>query len=322
MGSRTRALATAAAGTAVGVALLAAPGASAGAGGAIAPSGSGGSQYGAPLSRVRTPRPVAHTFRVSPSVVTSPTLPQIAVRIDQRGASTVGARIVLLPQTEIGSIVRVDLGQVRTGQRATIAWPAGTELPPGRYLVRLHVRGLNDAVLARSARTSGKTTLTVRAPAPPPPTAPVPDAAGHVFPVAGPHTYGDGFGAPRNGYSHQGQDVLAAEGVPVVAPVAGSISFVDDQPSGAGLYVVEKGSDGYDYLFAHCQTGSVAVTPGQPVLAGAPVCAVGHTGDASGPHLHFEMWTGGWRVDATSAPLDPLPFLRAWDPAAAAAAPH
>jgi murein DD-endopeptidase MepM/ murein hydrolase activator NlpD len=137
-----------------------------------------------------------------------------------------------------------------------------------------------------------------------------------VFPVAGPHTYGDGFGAPRNGYSHQGQDIRAAEGVPVVAPLAGTILYVDNQPSGAGWYVVERAADGRDFFFAHCQTNSIAVAPGQPVTAGQTLCAVGRTGDATGPHLHFEIWLGGWRVNAASYPIDPLADLQAWDPTA------
>jgi murein DD-endopeptidase MepM/ murein hydrolase activator NlpD len=49
------------------------------------------------------------------------------------------------------------------------------------------------------------------------------------------------------------------------------------------------------------------------VLAGQQLCDVGRTGDASGPHLHFEAWQGGWRVDANSRPVDPLPMLRSWD---------
>ena len=87
--------------------------------------------------------------------------------------------------------------------------------------------------------------------------------------------------------------------MPVVAPVAGSISFTDYQAKAAGYYIVEKGSDGYDYFFAHCQKGSVVVAPEQAVLAGQPLCNVGMTGDATGPHLHFEAWEG-WRVDGNS----------------------
>jgi murein DD-endopeptidase MepM/ murein hydrolase activator NlpD len=243
------------------------------------------------------------------------------VRVDQPGARAVRARLVFLPRTETGAVVRVDAGAIPTGKRVAVAWPAGTALVPGRYLVQLIVRGRGNAVLARTARATGRTTITVRAPAPPPPpvatapAAPVAQGAG-VFPVAGPHTYGDVFGAPRNGYSHQGQDVAAAEGVPVVAPLAATVLYVDNQPSAAGWYIVLHTADGRDMFFAHCQAGSVAVAPGAAVAAGAPLCGVGSTGDATGPHLHFEIWVGGWRVNAASHPIDPLPDLKAWDPTA------
>jgi murein DD-endopeptidase MepM/ murein hydrolase activator NlpD len=245
-------------------------------------------------------------------------LPTIALRIEEAGANSVRARVVLMPQTETGSIVRLDLGRVPVGRRFIAPWPAGTVLAPGRYRVRLHVRGLRGTVLVRKAATPGRATLTVQAPAPPP--VPLPDPTGHVFPVQGPHTYGDGFGAPRNGYSHQGQDIPAAEGTPVVAPSAGAVSFTDYQAKAAGYYVVEKGSDGLDYFFAHCQAGTTVVTAGQVVAAGQQLCSVGATGDATGPHLHFEVWEGGWRVDAGSHPIDPLPLLRSWDVSAPPAA--
>jgi murein DD-endopeptidase MepM/ murein hydrolase activator NlpD len=295
---------------AVVLAMLA-PGATAQGGGASAHTIAGGSQYGAPLKRARPARPVARYFRVGPRAVVAPTLPKLALRVDEAGASSVRARIVFMPQTETGSIVRLDLGRIPTGQRVVPNWPSGTTLAPGRYRVRLHVRGLRGTVLARKATTPGRTTLTVRAPEPAP--VALPDAAGHVFPVSGPHTYGDGFGAPRKGYRHQGVDIAAAEGTPVVAPVAGAISFVDYQAKAAGYYIVEKGSDGYDYFFAHCQKDSTVVTPGLTVFAGQQLCNVGATGDASGPHLHFEAWQNGWRVDASSHPVDPLSMLQSWD---------
>jgi murein DD-endopeptidase MepM/ murein hydrolase activator NlpD len=271
---------------------------------------------------VRPARPVARIFTVNPKVVVAPRLPRLRVRVDQPGSRTVRARLVFLPRTETGAIVRIDAGELPTGKRVAVAWPTGSQLAPGTYLVRLHVRGLGNAVLARTARASGRTTVTVRAPAPPapapPPTAPavVPPPGPGVFPVAGPHTYGEGFGAPRKGYSHQGQDLAAAEGVPVVAPQAGTILYVDFQAKAAGWYIVQRGADGRDFFFAHCQAGSVAVKPGQAVTPGQPLCNVGATGDASGPHLHFEIWLGGWRVDAASRPVDPLADLQAWDPAA------
>src|SRR3954454_12188005 len=278
-----------------------APAAVAYAGGTPAPSPTGGSEYGAALARVKPARPVASVFTVAPNVVVAPRLPRLRVRIDQPGSRTVRARLVFRPRGA-GTLVRIDAGAVPTGRRVAVAWPAGTELAPGRYLVQLIVRGLGKRVLARPARARGMPLVPARAPAPPPappapapaPAAPVP--AGTVFPVAGPHTYRDGIGAARDGHTHQGQDVLAAEGTPVVAPEAGTVLYVDNQPSAAGWYVVLHAADGRDMFFAHCQEGSLAVTPGLVVAAGARLCNVGHTGDATGPHLHFEIWVHGWHV--------------------------
>ena len=55
------------------------------------------------------------------------------------------------------------------------------------------------------------------------------------------------------------------------------------------------------------------MTVGQAVAAGQQLCRVGQTGDATGPHLHFEIWIGGWRRDKASVPVDPLAQLQAWD---------
>lgn len=136
----------------------------------------------------------------------------------------------------------------------------------------------------------------------------------HRFPVNGPFSFGgDGakFGAGRPGHTHQGQDVVADEGVPVVAPYGGKITYVDYQAGGAGYYVVEDADDGRDYVFMHFQKGSTAVTAGQRVSTGQRLGLVGATGDASGPHLHFEIWTGGaWQFGGK--PIDPLPLLKQW----------
>jgi murein DD-endopeptidase MepM/ murein hydrolase activator NlpD len=135
-----------------------------------------------------------------------------------------------------------------------------------------------------------------------------------VFPVAGAFDFGGvsgRFGAGRPGHLHQGQDIIAAAGVPVVAPYAGVVSSTSYQAHGAGEYVVLDAIDGRDYFFAHCIRGSTGVVQGAPVAAGQQLCLVGQTGDADGPHLHFEIWNVGWRVPG-GYPIDPLPELRAW----------
>jgi biotin carboxyl carrier protein len=305
-------------------------------GAASAPSGprSGGAEFGQPNGKPSAAHPVATTFRIGRHTLTEGTAPRLAVRIDQRGVAKVTARVVFRPLRGNGTPVVVALGRVRTGRLLHPAWPGTAVLKPGRYVVSLHAAGPAGGQLLRRAHASGRTTLTVRKkPAPvlatPPVVAPTtpttpatPAGSGAVvpgdgvFPVAGPHTFGGAdarFGAGRTGHVHQGQDVLAAEGVPVVAPLAGTVVARDFQASGAGFYLTMDAADGRSFFFAHCQKDTFAVTVGQAVAAGQQLCRVGHTGDASGPHLHFEIWVGGWRRDKASAPVDPLAQLQAWD---------
>jgi murein DD-endopeptidase MepM/ murein hydrolase activator NlpD len=145
----------------------------------------------------------------------------------------------------------------------------------------------------------------------PPPVIP---AGAHVFPVAGPYGFGDEdarFGAPRAGHTHQGQDVTAARGTPVVAPYAGVVTWVRYQRGGAGHYLVLRADDEYDYVFMHLRRGSVLVAAGQRVVAGEQLGQVGNSGRSFGAHLHFEVWAGGW-FEKGGEPVDPLPFLQDW----------
>src|SRR5207253_5932241 len=91
------------------------------------------------------------------------------------------------------------------------------------------------------------------------------------FPVAGSHSYGGPgarFGAPRSGHTHQGQDVLAAERTPLVAPVKGYIKYVAYQAGGAGNYVVMHASGtNYDLVFMHLKHRAT-VSAGQSVKPG------------------------------------------------------
>jgi murein DD-endopeptidase MepM/ murein hydrolase activator NlpD len=134
----------------------------------------------------------------------------------------------------------------------------------------------------------------------------------HAFPIAGAFSFGgaDGrFGARRKGHRHQGQDLPAASGTPVVAPYRGVVAAVQYQARGAGRYVVIHGAD-YDYVFMHLLGGSTLVREGERVSTGQRIASVGSSGESSGPHLHFELWLGGWF--AGGDPIDPLPLLEEW----------
>ncbi len=142
----------------------------------------------------------------------------------------------------------------------------------------------------------------------------VPASGSFLFPVPGPHTYGGpeaGFGAQRNGHSHQGHDIFAACGSPLIAAQSGTVKAIAFQGAGAGHYVVITGLNGEDYFYAH-MTGPSAIGEGVSVGAGQQLSTVGATGNASGCHLHFEIWAApGWY--SGGAPYDPLPSLQTWD---------
>ena len=284
-------------------------------GGAAAPAG-GGHAFEQPAAPERPAGKHlrATIFTVSAGSVTLGSPLRFAWRVDGP-VRTVRARVSLRPERG-GKALSIALGSRRAGTRSVRTWTA-RGLPAGSYTARLHATA-RGAKLRRTARASGRLTLRVAAPAPPPPPPPAPPAptvGAGPFPVQGPYVFGgDGarFGAGRTGRVHQGQDIIAAEGTPVISPVAGLVHWRAYQADGAGHYVVIRGDDGRDYAFMHFQDGSVAVAKGQRVAAGQRIAAVGNTGRSSGAHLHFEIWPDGWYASADSHPIDPLPDLLAW----------
>lgn len=133
-------------------------------------------------------------------------------------------------------------------------------------------------------------------------------ADGHVFPVRGPHTYGDGLGAGRN---HRGADVFADCGTPLVAAQGGEVYYSGFHDR-AGHYLVITGSEtGRDYVYMHLARAP-ALKKGDSAQTGQQIGAVGESGNASGCHLHFELWSApGWYRGGEF--LDPMPALKAWD---------
>ncbi len=123
-----------------------------------------------------------------------------------------------------------------------------------------------------------------------------------VCPVAGPNTFSDDFGAPRaGGRGHEGNDILAPRGTPVVANVSGRVSRHPNNLGGLAYFLY--GSDGNTYYGAHLD----AWGPAQgSVSAGSIIGYVGNSGDAAGgpTHLHFEMSVPG------RGTINPYPTLR------------
>jgi biotin carboxyl carrier protein len=279
-------------------------------------------------------RPTLASFSV-PKTAAAGRPPRVSLRIDERGVASVDVQVTVTAVSTRRAMVVASMGWVRTGRTAVVAWPAHAALVPGSYEVSVSAHDHRGAVLQWGAHSSDAASLIVEAPVlapaktPAPAVAPAPVAAveagvpsvaqtvadGAVFPVAGPHNFGgpeNVFGAPRNGYLHQGQDVLTPEGTPVVAPLAGTILTTSFQEARAGYYAVEETAIGFDFMFAHCAAASLAVSTGAAVAAGQALCKAGQTGDATAPHLDFEMWVGGWQA-AGGHPINPLPYLEAWE---------
>ena len=290
---------------------------------------SGGSEYGVVAAPAAVQRPLVGALSVPASAIAGRP-PPVRLRVDEPGAAAVLVRVTITNLSTRKPAIIVSMGWVPTGRTLAVRWPARARLAAGSYHVSLVAQDSHGGTLLRRAHSSGVATLVVLAPAaeqsplaaatPVASGAGVPTpaqlaAAGAVFPVAGTHNFGgpeNRFGAPRGGYTHQGQDVLTSEGTPVVAPLAGVVITVGYQAGGAGYYAAEHTGTGFDFFFAHCMTGSLAVATGQAVTAGQALCRAGQTGSATAPHLHFEMWVAGWRT-SSGYPIDPLPYLLAWD---------
>ena len=150
-------------------------------------------------------------------------------------------------------------------------------------------RGRGGRTTARASRTSGAIVV-------------LGAGGGWVCPVQGPRSFSNDWGMPRSGgRRHQGNDILAPRGTPVVASVSGVVRHHNSARGGLSYYL--SGSDGNTYFGTHL---SGYAASGR-VAAGTVVGYVGTSGNASGgpPHLHFEIHPGG------GAPVNPYPTVRA-----------
>jgi hypothetical protein len=133
------------------------------------------------------------------------------------------------------------------------------------------------------------------------------DFARDRFPILGAHSFANGFGGERG---HQGQDIFAACGTPLVAAHGGLVKVAGFHGRAGNYVVIDNQGASTDYAYMHLRDAPL-VTVGERVRAGQPIGVVGATGAASGCHLHFESWTApGWY--AGGRPVDPGPALRSW----------
>lgn len=131
------------------------------------------------------------------------------------------------------------------------------------------------------------------------------------FPVAGAAQYGNDWGVPRHNpypHPHQGTDIFASRGTPVVASLPGVVTGIgiDTAVGGNSLRVTQP--DGTYAYYAHLDGFAPGVVEGTFVRVGAILGYVGTTGNAAGtpPHLHYELRPGGGEA------IPPLPYLDQW----------
>jgi murein DD-endopeptidase MepM/ murein hydrolase activator NlpD len=186
---------------------------------------------------------------------------------------------------------RLVAGRLRPYRLHRLAWNGldskGRLAAAGRYLIRVGPAGGKLRTLAR------------------------PKLYGHRFPVLGAHGvrgYIGEFGAPRTGgRTHEGFDVTARCGTPLVAVRSGTVLKSAFDAELKGHYVVLKGrSERRTYLYAHLSR-KPSVRKGQQVRAGRRLGTVGQTGNAASTpcHLHIE-------IRSRDRLLDPEPMLYSW----------
>jgi murein DD-endopeptidase MepM/ murein hydrolase activator NlpD len=219
----------------------------------------------------------------------------VARCVDTRKA-TPGAKVRVhgLALDQVSSVVfRGSAGPIQVPPLSAAEAVATARVPRGAISSRPYVI---DSAGTKSRRSPHKLHVL-------PPTA-IPTA---VFPVRGPHSFWDGFGAGRG---HQGADIGAACGTPLVAALPGRVSHRAYQSAAGNHVVIDVEGVNADIAYMHMARPAL-VRPGQVVSAGQTLGYVGETGRASGCHLHFEYWIGAWWAGGT--PVDPEPYLREWD---------
>ena len=110
----------------------------------------------------------------------------------------------------------------------------------------------------------------------------------------------------RSGEPHDGVDLKASTGTPVYAAHSGLVLYADGRIRGYGKMIVIKHASGVSTIYAH--NSKLLVKRGFRVIQGQRIALSGETGNAKGPHLHFEVRRG-------MSPVDPEPILaRAGEP--------
>jgi peptidase M23-like protein len=276
---------------------------------------------GAPTPIGAPPAPVSATGAPAPGSPSAGLLSLVSARTRPRKSFFYGVHSPSLhfeiESTQAQNDIRVDVldeagdavrsyyrNDVAPHQPIGIRWDGMTAgrraAPKGHYSFKVSPQGAGQP-LGRAAASTGPLSLGF-------------EFFVYEFPILGPHDYGgpEGrFGAARSGHTHQGQDVMAACGTPLVAARGGKVRYAGFEGAAGNYVVIDGKGTPYDTAYMHLAEPSPLKT-GDPVRTGQPLGIVGETGDATACHLHFELWTGpGWYEGGH--PIDPLPYLKRWD---------
>jgi len=258
-----------------------------------------------------------------------------------------GATVVATPEAEANSIVVRKISCVTGCSTIAAATPGATLrfqgplLAKGKRVVYLGGKGDADDVLAKlSVKKQGTdrvvtalvpkraasgpvsieiaagvrspaSSLSINLPAPVVPIAAI-EGNGPFFPIRGTFKFGTGPAAFGGGRGHQGQDVFADCGTPLVAAEGGTVVMNKFHPRAGNYLVIQVDGGDRAEAYMHLRTPAI-VEEGATVAAGAQIGEVGDSGHADGCHLHFELWMGHWQgVGGPGNVIDPLPTLKQW----------
>jgi len=249
-----------------------------------------------------------------------------------------GATVALADWGTLSTVQGGATGSAATGYRGSVTaleirltadhggLPAGTTILVGYAEVAAQAAPEPPPPAPKPPKPGPKKAPT-RAPAPegkvgvlpvisPPTIKPKLTAGGYVFPVYGPSSFSDSFGAFRGDVSgnwHHGDDIFAPLGAPVLAIASGTVFSVGWNEVGGNRLWLRDGQ-GNLFYYAHLSAFSPLAVNGNRVDAGAVVGFVGNTGDAEGTpyHLHFEIHPVSLLGLGYDGAVDPTSYLLAW----------
>jgi murein DD-endopeptidase MepM/ murein hydrolase activator NlpD len=137
---------------------------------------------------------------------------------------------------------------------------------------------------------------------------------GYVFPVYGPSSFTDTYGAPRAAVTwHHGEDIFAPLGAPILAVADGTVFSVGWNDIGGYRFWL-RDRQGNQFYYAHLSAFSPLAVNNRQVRAGDVIGFIGNTGDAQGTpyHLHFEIHPVSLLPMGYDGVVNPYPHLSAW----------